>query len=140
MFDSLLLMNMNLLYHEDNNIVMSVCLLHSAAPTGPPTSFHVVVLNSTAVEVQYNLPLFQLRNGIVRGYKIFVEPVDGSKDELVFDIMDNTTLAYIIKGLKPATAYIFSMLAYTVADGPRSIHLTAITNPTGRAMRCTNNS
>ena len=132
LFDSLLLLSMNLIYCEDDR----VCLLHSAAPTGPPMSFHVVVLNSTSVEVQYNLPLFELRNGIIRGYKIFVVPADGSEDELVIEIMDITTFAYIIMGLKPATAYIFSMLAYTVADGPRSIHLTAITHPTGRAMSC----
>lgn len=102
-----------------------------AAPTGPPTSFHVVVLNSTAVEVQFDLPFFEHRNGVIRGYKIFVDPADGSEDELVFDILGNTTSAFIVNGLKPATAYIFSILAYTVADGPRSIHLTAITNPVG---------
>ena len=103
-----------------------------AAPTGPPTSFHVVVINSTAVEVLYDLPLFDLTNGIVRGYKIFVDPADGSSDEMVYNIVGNTTLSYIVGGLKPATAYIFSILAYTVADGPRSIHLTAITNPLGK--------
>lgn len=111
---------------------MANCLPISAAPTGPPTSFHVVVLNSTAVEVQYDLPLFILRNGIIRGYKIFVERADGSGDELTFNVTGNTTLAYIIRGLEPETAYIFSVLAYTVDDGPRSIHLTAITNPEGK--------
>ena len=89
------------------------------------------MLNSTAVEVQYNLPLFDLRNGIIRGYKIFVEQADGSESELVFNVTGNTSLEYIIEGLKPATPYIFSILAYTVADGPRSIHLTAITNDIG---------
>ena len=104
----------------------------SAAPSGPPTSFHVVVLNSTAVEVLYNLPQFEVRNGIIRGFKIFAEQADGSGNEFVYNVTDNTTLSYIAGGLKPATAYIFSILAYTVADGPRSIHLTAITNALGK--------
>ena len=106
-------------------------LTSSTAPTGAPTSFHVVVLNSTAIEVQYDLPLFNLRNGIIRGFKIFVEQADGDGSEMMFDVIDNSTLAYIVAGLKPATAYIFSVLAYTVGDGPRGIHLTAITNAEG---------
>ena len=106
-------------------------LTSCAAPTGAPTQFHVVVLNSTAIEVQYDLPLIDLRNGFIRGFKIFVEEADGDGSEMVIDVMGNSTLAYIVKGLKPATAYVFSMLAYTVGDGPRGIHLTAITNAEG---------
>ena len=34
---------------------------------------------------------------------------------------------YIIGGLESRRAYTISVLAYTVADGPRSIHLTAVT-------------
>ena len=83
------------------------------------------------MEIQYDLPLFNLRNGVIRGYKIFVEPADGSESEMLYNISGNVTFAYIIGGLKPATAYVFSILAYTVADGPRGIHLTAITNPEG---------
>jgi hypothetical protein len=81
--------------------------------------------------VQYNLPTITLRNGIIRGFKIFVEEAGGDGSEMVVDVMGNSTLAYIVTGLKPATAYIFSMLAYTVGDGPRGIHLTAITNSEG---------
>ena len=103
-----------------------------AAPSGPPTSFHVVVLNSTAVEVLYDLPRFDVRNGVIRGFKIFAEQADDSGTTFVYNITDNVTLSYIAGGLKPATAYIFSILAYTVADGPRSIHLTAITNALGK--------
>ena len=104
----------------------------SVAPTGAPTQFHVVVLNSTSIEVQYELPTIDSRNGIIRGFKIFVEEAgSGDGSEMVFDVMGNSSLAYIVTGLKPATAYIFSMLAYTVADGPRGIHLTAITNAEG---------
>ena len=44
-----------------------------------------------------------------------------------YTIPDNTTLAYIVGNLERNTAYTFSVLAYTVADGPKSIHLTVAT-------------
>ena len=95
-------------------------------PTGPPTSFHVVVLNTTAIEVQWNLPLFQLRNGIIRGYRLFIQQ-QGEERERTINIVGNDTTEYIISGLEPGRAYIVSALAYTVGDGPRSIHLTVST-------------
>ena len=126
--------------NNDFSLSGSVTFMHtipfsSVAPTGAPTQFHVVVLNSTAVEVQYELPTIDSRNGIIRGFKIFVEEAgSGDGSEMVIDVVGNSTLAYIVTGLKPATAYVFSMLAYTVADGPRGIHLTAITNPEGELV------
>lgn len=95
-------------------------------PTAPPTSFHVVVLNTTAIEVQWNLPLFQFRNGIIRGYRLFIQQ-QGEERERMINIVGNDTTEYIISGLEPGTAYIVSALAYTVGDGPRSIHLTVST-------------
>ena len=94
-------------------------------PTGPPTSFHVVVLNTTAIEVQWGLPLWNLRNGIIRGYKLFVQ--QQGQQERMINIAGNDTTEYIVSGLEPGTAYIVSALAYTVGDGPRSIHLTVLT-------------
>jgi len=94
-------------------------------PTGPPTAFHAVVLNSTAIEVQWNLPLFNLRNGIIRGYKLFVQRQN--QEERTINIPGNRTNEYILSRLDPGTAYVVSVLAYTVGDGPRSIHLTVIT-------------
>ena len=94
-------------------------------PTGPPTSFHVVVLNTTAIEVQWGLPLWNLRNGIIRGYRLFVQ--QQGRRERTINIVGNDTTEYIVSGLEPGTAYIVSALAYTVGDGPRSIHLTVLT-------------
>ena len=94
-------------------------------PTAPPTSFHVVVLNTTAIEVQWDLPLYQHRNGIIRGYKLFVQ--QQGRQERTINIAGNDTTEYIVSGLEPGTAYIVSALAYTVGDGPRSIHLTVFT-------------
>lgn len=95
------------------------------APTGPPTSFNLVVINSSAIEATWELPAFNVRNGIIRGYKLFVQI--GRMNVRNITIRNNGTLAYIVSGLQRATAYTLSVLAYTVADGPKSIHLTVVT-------------
>ena len=48
--------------------------------------------------------------------------------EMVINLTENDT-EYIIGGLEASTRYVVSVLAFTVGDGPRSIHLTATTNP-----------
>ena len=101
-----------------------MCIEHSA-PDGPPTSFTLEVINSTAIEAMWNLPGIYNRNGIIRGYKLLV--LRGGVEIRNINITGNDTLAFIVGGLQPATAYTFSVLAYTVADGPKSIHLTTDT-------------
>ena len=53
----------------------------------------------------------------------------------MINIVSNVTTEYIVSGLEPGTAYIVSMLAYTVGDGPRSIHLTVITPRISECMK-----
>lgn len=48
-------------------------------------------------------------------------------EETLVDVTGNET-EYVINGLLPDTLYVVSVLAYTVADGPRSIHLSVRTN------------
>ena len=84
----------------------------------------MVAINRTAIEVEWNLPPLNDRGGIIRGYKLYYLLTNGGVEQMI-DISDNTTDAYIVNGLQPATSYRFSVLAYTnVGDGPRSIHLT----------------
>ena len=97
----------------------------TAAPTGPPRLFDLEVISSTSIEAMWDLPGIYDRNGIIRGYRLFV--LRGGVEIRNINITGNDTLAYIVGGLQPATAYTFSVLAYTVADGPKSIHLTAVT-------------
>ena len=108
-------------------------ILSPTAPSAPPTSFHVVILNSTAIELQWGLPVDTFRNGIIRGYKLFIKQ-QGTIDDTVITVLDNSTTEYIITGLTANTAYVCSMLAFTVADGPRTIHLTAITMEDGKVL------
>ena len=107
-------------------VKLTVKLGFFLAPTGPPTSFDLEVINATAIEAMWNLPGIYVRNGFIRGYKLFVQTRDGTTIRNI-TIPDNDTMAYIVGGLERATPYTFSILAYTVADGPRSIHLTAVT-------------
>ena len=120
-----------LTYYIPLYIILIIC---SPAPEGPPTNFHAIVLNRTAIEAQWDQPLLSLRNGNIRGYKLFVQPRGGSEREI--DIPVNTTLgvSYIIRDLRPRTVYIISVLAYTTGEmrGPRSIHLTAQTLSLGK--------
>ena len=90
----------------------------------------MVVLNSTAVEAQWDLPLAIHRNGIIRGYRLFVG-FPSASDIRVFDIKDNATISFIVHRLEPSTSYVFSVLAYTTGDGPRTIHLRAQTRDSG---------
>ena len=85
-----------------------------------------MALNTTAIEATWELPSLNVRNGIIRGYRLFVQTGDGRVVRNI-TISDDDTLGYIVGGLERATAYTFSVLAYTVADGPRSIYLTAVT-------------
>ena len=98
---------------------------HITAPSSPPSQFHIEAINETAIEAQWDLPGRYERNGILQGYRLIVRT-----DNMVvrdINITKNNTLVYIIGGLEPRTAYTVSVLAYTVANGPESIHLTAVT-------------
>ena len=64
--------------HRYNNMII-LCYINYvplnlifAAPSAPPTSFHIVVLNSTAIEFQWELPPTEFQNGIIRGYRLFI--------------------------------------------------------------------
>ena len=89
------------------------------------TNFHVEVLNSTAVEVTWRPPSSTIGiNGDIRGYKIFVEKVGG--DQKIIDIPEATSRTHHITGLEKLTTYFFSILMYTVGDGPLSVRLKVI--------------
>ena len=91
---------------------------------GPPEDFHLIALNTTSIEVQWDLPPYSYRGGIIRGYKIFVQPADG-EEETMIDVPDNRTEEYIVTGLQRDSPYRISVLAYTsVGDGPRTLILT----------------
>ena len=71
--------------------------------------------------------MFSRRNGVIRGFKLFVQPALGG-EEMLFEVVGNQTTEFIVSNLTASTEYVVSALAYTVGDGPRSIHLTVTTN------------
>ena len=84
-------------------------------------------INSSSVEVLWELPPYNSRGGVILGYKLFVTPVSGGTERTI-NIRDNSTDVFVVGGLRLATSYRFSVLAYTsVGDGPRSIALTIAT-------------
>ena len=87
----------------------------------------MVALNTTAIEVQWDLPPYNHRGGIIRGYKLFVLPANGG-EETSINIPNNSTNVYIVGGLQAATLYRISILAYTsIGDGPRTVLLSIAT-------------
>ena len=103
-------------------IHLSLPFHYYLAPTVAVTVFHVTVLNSTAVEVTWRPPTSTVGiNGDIRGYKLLVEPIHGSQK--VHNIRGASTLVYFVTDLEESTTYYFSIVMYTVADGPPSLRL-----------------
>ena len=92
------------------------------APTIAPKTFHITPLNSTIVEAVWRLPVVTYGiNGIVRGFKIIVNKVNGTRQ--IVDVEDENAQTYIITDLEQSATYLFSILIYTVGDGPQSVIL-----------------
>ena len=97
---------------------MLLCIY--SAPTVAIEAFHITTLNSTTVEAVWRLPAATAGiNGIVRGFKIIVDKVNGAQQ--IINVEDEHAQAYIITDLEPSATYFFSILIYTVGDGPRSV-------------------
>ena len=87
----------------------------------------MIALNTTAIEVQWELPPYNHRGGLIRGYKVFILPANGGEEQSI-NIPNNSTNVYVVRGLQAITSYRISVLAYTsVGDGPRTILLTIAT-------------
>jgi hypothetical protein len=84
------------------------------------------------------LPERGSRNGVIRGFKIFHSKTGDSGTAKVLDIKGNTTLNLILKpsGFEHSSAYSFSILAYTVSDGPISTVVMTPNNLKGKYELC----
>ena len=91
------------------------------------------MLNSTAIEFQWELPPTEFQNGIIRGYKLFTQEQGGDM-EMMTDVPDGDANEFIVTGLTAGTVYVCSMLAYTSLDGPRTFFLTASTYENGKKI------
>ncbi|KAL5494002.1 hypothetical protein EMCRGX_G015270 [Ephydatia muelleri] len=99
------------------------------APNSPPANFRVLVLNSTAAQVTWSPPTTTQLNGRLRGYRLFYRP-EGTPQDAMVTIDGGGAQSYIAGDLSPATAYVFSVLAFTLGDGPRSTPVVVVTRET----------
>ena len=106
-------------------IVLSQCYhLTFAAPHDAPSQFIALVLNSTAVYMNWSSP--SLPYGVITSYTI---TYNASQSEMqIIRIPGNKTTNYTLQGLNEDTTYTFTIYASTrIGDGP-SAELTARTD------------
>ncbi|GAB6031685.1 hypothetical protein CHUAL_009436, partial [Chamberlinius hualienensis] len=92
---------------------------------GDPRKVRVSSINSTAIHVEWQPPMDDDRNGIIRGYQIHVQEVNEAGDlvsePMRFDISDGKAQEFIVTGLQPDTMYSIQVSAFTrKGDGTRS--------------------
>ena len=66
------------------------------------------------MQLSWDPPLSQQRNGIIRQYLIVVEPSGGEQTSLTV----SPTSGYTVSALRPFTSYRFSVAAVTIGPGP----------------------
>ena len=91
------------------------------APTGPPQSVEVVVINSTSVKMTWSSPLEQDTNGILRHFVINITKNTGGTQLVT---LSAEHLSFTARDLQPYTSYYISIAAVTVAIGPFSGEIT----------------
>ncbi|CAI8040608.1 Soluble scavenger receptor cysteine-rich domain-containing protein SSC5D [Geodia barretti] len=107
-------------YGEPSDSVYA--LTKESPPTIAISAFHVTVVNSTVVEVTWQPPSTTVGiNGDLRGFKLFVDKIDGN--QTIIDIPGALNRAYFVTDLEELATYLFSILMYTVGDGPLSVRL-----------------
>ncbi|XP_068690219.1 receptor-type tyrosine-protein phosphatase F-like [Montipora foliosa] len=93
------------------------------APSKPPSGFMVTASSSTSVTASWQLPPKNSRNGIIRGFKLFINRKgSGDKPDVQFIDVSNASLyTKTVTGLQGSMEYELQVLAYTSAgDGPQS--------------------
>ena len=98
-------------------------------PSGPPANFTLSPLSSTSVQLSWDLPLPEHRNGIVRQYTVHVELPVGE----ILTYMTSST-SYAVSSLRPYTTYFFSVAAVTIGAGPTTERIVAQTTTDGNTL------
>ena len=93
------------------------------APSKPPSGFIVNASTSSSVTASWRLPPKDSRNGIIRGFKLFINKKgSGDTTDVQFiDVFNASVYTKTVTGLQVSKEYEFQVLAYTFAgDGPKS--------------------
>ena len=88
----------------------------SSDPTGAPANLTAPRTTTTSLSLSWDPPRFDLQNGIIRYYTVFISDVtNGSSWELT----SNTTRIQV-SNLQPFFTYNCSVAAFTIGLGPTS--------------------
>lgn len=93
------------------------------APASSPEELNVTTIASSSVSLTWSPPPVNLRNGIIREYKINVSEVETGR-ELEFY---SSTSAITISTLHPFYTYLCRVSAFTVEYGPYTEDLVFMT-------------
>ena len=113
---------------QTESVLCDMALL-TTVPSGPPTNFTFSVESSTSVLLSWEPPLPEERNGIIRQYSIRVELPVGE-----FITYTTGSNSYTVSGLKPFTAYLFSVAAVTIGTGVSTERIVAQTFADGKIL------
>ncbi|XP_059350890.1 cell adhesion molecule Dscam2-like isoform X2 [Daphnia carinata] len=107
-----------------------------APPEEPPLNVACVSLNSQSLQITWQPPRPDYRNGLLRGYRIFYEPLSeffyssspDQSDLQTSSSQTTTELTVFLSGLQKFSNYSIQVLAFTGAgDGVKSQPLTCTT-------------
>ena len=96
------------------------------APSAPPTSFEIDVINATAIFLSWGPPPEEERNGIIRQY---VAELKTAKSDNFTIVSTGTNVT--ATNLHPYTIYECTVAAETIVVGIPSSSISALTNESG---------
>ena len=101
-------------------------------PSRAPSGLEAYMVWETDIFLRWSSVLQGYENGIIRGFKIFLNLKNGGKTH-VFVIREEGKRLEALSNLKPFSEYEVSILAYTLSgDGVTSSSITVTTDESGK--------
>ena len=106
--------------------------MRHAAPSAAPEEILVSIVSSTVLQIEWDPPRFEDRNGIIREYIINITEINTGNSwqqargngtetgDFWHQTVGNNTVTTFIDSLHPFYLYSFSIAARTIALGPFS--------------------
>ena len=106
-----------------------------AAPATAPEIIQAYNTSGWSIFIQWTSPPGPVP-GIIRGYRIFYKNLNVSLSPVEETSVDANTLSYEITSLEPNSEYRIRILAFTVADGPKSDSKSVYTDKKVLPRKC----
>ena len=97
------------------------------APSGPPVYFQARELDSRSIYMEWDPPLLDMQNGIIRKYAVTIVDVIG-REKTIITVETHVS----ISGLKPYSTYFCTVAARTIETGPSTAVLSVQTPQDGK--------